>query len=363
MRIALLAIADSVHGTRWANAFAQRQHEVHLLTSHEPANPLVPGVILHRLPFRHPVGYFVNVWHVRKLLREIAPDVLNTHFASGYGTLARLSGFQPNVLSVWGTDVYDFPHKSAWHGRLIRANLSHAQHICSTSHAMAAVTRQLLPGLQIDVVPFGIDTEQFKSAGKKKSGGTITVGTVKTLLPKYGIDVLIRAFALVQSRLAETELASQLRLKIVGGGPDLDSLKRLADSLNVAEATEFTGRVPHSEVPRELNSFDVYAALSRDESESFGVAVLEASACELPVLVTNVGGLPEVVKDGVTGIVVANEDVEAAADGLLQLVVDQQLSRSMGHAGRELVQHKYEWSRNVEQMEQILAAAAAQGSG
>src|SRR5690625_501580 len=226
MKIAMLAIADSVHGTRWPNAFAERGHEVHLLTSHEPANPLHPAVVLHRLPFPHPAGYFLNAWHVRKLLRKISPDVLNTHFASGYGTLARLSGFQPNVLSVWGTDVYEFPHKSRWHRGLIEANLKAARQICSTSHVMATVTKQLSPNLEVDVVPFGIDTEWFKPDQNRYSqgvGNNIVVGTVKTLLPKYGIDVLINAFALLVQRLeaSEPELAQRLRLKIVGGGPDL----------------------------------------------------------------------------------------------------------------------------------------------
>lgn len=363
MKIALLTIADSVHGTRWANAFAERQHEVHLLTSHEPANPLSRGVTLHRLPFRHPVGYFLNAAHVRKLLSKIAPDVLSTHFASGYGTLARLSNFQPNVLSVWGTDVYEFPHKSPWHRRLIEKNLRKAQQLCSTSHVMAAETKQLVPDLPFHVVPFGIDTELFRPHRRETAGDALVIGTVKTLSPTYGIDLLIQAFALLHKRLeiSEPELARRLQLKIVGGGPDLMRLKHLADSLGVAPASTFVARVEHHEVVKQLNSLDIYVALSR--RESFGVAILEASACELPVLVSDVGGLPEVVDNGVTGLIVPNENVEAAASALLKLVKDRHMRKNMGLAGRQLVCARYEWSHNVEQMERILEAAAARGSG
>jgi len=83
-----------------------------------------------------------------------------------------------------------------------------------------------------------------------------------------------------------------------------------------------------------LSTFTVYAALSR--RESFGVAVAEASACAIPVVATRVGGLPEVVRDGVTGILVPPEDPRAAADAIARLLADSEVRSAMGVAGREL---------------------------
>ena len=80
------------------------------------------------------------------------------------------------------------------------------------------------------------------------------------------------------------------------------------------------GAVPHKDVPRYLNQMDIYVAASRLDSESFGVAVLEASACELPVVVSNAGGLPEVVEDGVTGYIAPKEDVAATATAIGKLI-------------------------------------------
>src|SRR5690554_4772645 len=154
MKIALLALAHSIHSVRWANALAGRGHEVHLISSTENIDPLHKRVRLHELPIPAPLGYFLNVIALRRILAAIEPHVLNTHFASGYGTLARLTKFSPNVLSVWGSDVFDFPLKSGFHKRLIQANLQTAQWICSTSHVMADEVRSLVDANSMSIIAF-----------------------------------------------------------------------------------------------------------------------------------------------------------------------------------------------------------------
>ena len=98
---------------------------------------------------------------------------------------------------------------------------------------------------------------------------------------------------------------------------------------------------------------DIYVALSRLDSESFGVAILEASSCELPVVVSSVGGLPEVVEDQKTGFIVPKEDAEAGASAILKLTQDSSLRKQMGREGRKIVLKKYKWSDNVTHMEQV----------
>lgn len=100
-----------------------------------------------------------------------------------------------------------------------------------------------------------------------------------------------------------------------------------------------------------MNRMDVFCAPSL--SESFGVAVIEASACETPVVVSNVGGLPEVVIDEVTGFIVEPKHVEQLAEKILILVNDQSLRKQMGAAGRKFVLENYAWEKNVDTMESI----------
>lgn len=360
MRIALLAKRHSIHTVRWANALAQHGHEVHLISSVHHGEPLDPAVRFWPLPVPPPVGFFANAPALRRVLREVEPDVLHAHYASGYGTLGRLGGFRPYVLSVWGADVYDFPDRSALHRRLLTANLRAPDHLCSTSRVMAERTRELLPGADVSVVPFGVDVDRFRPATRTGSGDEVTVGTVKTLAPKYGVDLLLRAFARLREGLAADGdgVADRLRLLVVGGGPDEARLRALADELGIAEATRFVGAVPHAEVPAWLARLDVYVALSRLDSESFGVAVLEASAVGLPVVVSDVGGLPEVVVDGVTGKVVPREDPVAAAVALRELVLDPARRAAMGAAGRRHVEKEYAWEASVEAMSEVYARVA-----
>ncbi len=350
MKILLLSGASSVHTVRWANAFALSGHEVHLVTQHDPVDPLGAGVYVHRFPHYHGAGYYLNSCRLRNLVRELAVDVVNAHYATGYGTLARAVGGVPLVLNVWGSDVYDFPEGGPLHRALVRRNLRRADRVVSTSHAMADRTRGICPGLKdITVVPFGVDTDLFRPSettpGPRKG---LLLGTVKTLAPKYGVDTLIDAFALLSPK------HPGLRLRIVGTGPQEGELKARAERHGIADKVDWCGRVPHAGVPEELWKLDVYAALSKLDSESFGVAVIEASACGVPVVVSDVGGLPEVVEEGVTGFVVPRNSATAAAERINALLGSPELRAAMGKAGVKHVKERYEWDFCLDRMLAVL---------
>ena len=93
--------------------------------------------------------------------------------------------------------------------------------------------------------------------------------------------------------------------------------------------------------------------MSASESESFGVAVIEAEACRIPVVVSDIGGLPEVVQDNVTGFIVPPKNPEATAEAIEKLILDENLRNKMGVAGREFVLKNYEWSKNAKIMENL----------
>jgi glycosyltransferase involved in cell wall biosynthesis len=351
-KLVMLAPANVVHTQRWAAALAARGVDLVLATQHpDPAWPLPAGVRLAVLPHRGLTGYFRNAPALRRLLQAERPALLNAHYASGYGTTAALAGFRPWLLSVWGSDVYDFPYEGRIKGWWLRRNLRQADAIASTSVAMARQVQRLLARpVDVAVTPFGIDTSRFAPRPQPHEG--LVIGTVKTLAPKYGIDVLLRAFAQLQAQGSRA-----LSLLVVGGGPQRDELEALARSLGIAAQVRFVGPVPHAEVADWLNRMDIYVAVSRLDSESFGVAVLEASACALPVVVSDAGGLPEVVADGETGLVVPREDSAALAAALERLLADAALRRAFGAAGRARVQRHYEWAASVDRMLACLQAA------
>lgn len=349
MRIVFLAGGNSIHTIKWVNEMASRGHDVHLVTMHQGTEEIDEKVKVYKLPFNPPIGYYINLWHFRKLLKVIKPGLLNTHYASGYGTMARLSGFQPNILSVWGSDVFDYPYKSRINMRIIKRNLKVATQIASTSNIMKKQVENIYkPKKDIVVTPFGVDCNMFKPMVVEKDKNKIIIGTVKKLAPKYGISTLIRAFALVKKQISEN-----IELVLVGGGPQEDELKSLVSKLKINHYVRFIGDVPHGDVAEWLNKFDIYGALSESDSESFGVAIIEASSCGLPVVVSNAGGLPEVVQDGKTGFIVPRNNPKAAAEMFIKLIKDRDLRETMGKAGRKFVLEKYNWDKCADIMEKL----------
>lgn len=356
MKIVFLAGYNVIHTVRWVNSLCERGHEVHLLSLHREGDKLDHRVIKVIFPFHAPSGYYLNIPFVRSYLRKIKPDLVNAHYASGYGTLGRLSGFHPYVLSVWGSDVYDFPNHSTRNRNLVVKNLISADVVCSTSHAMAKVTKDLCPELEtISITPFGVDVKKFTPDAHSKTRDTLTIGTVKRLEDKYGIDILIRSFAAMRKNfeVQNPKLAQRLRLLIVGGGSKKASLAKLAVELGVGDVTRFEGPIPYIDVPIFLKKMDVYAAFSRLDSESFGVAILEASSCGLPVVVSDVDGPAEVVNNDKTGMIVPREDVKASAAALGKLVTNNELRAQLGAAGRTHVVDNYDWEKCVDIMESI----------
>lgn len=365
MRIALLGPAVSIHLQRWAHALVERGHVVGVLTQDPCERALLPAAAdVLVLPHRGQLGYFTNAWRVRQWLAAWRPDVLNAHYASGYGTSAALCGVRPLLLSVWGSDVYDFPYENAFKGWLLRRNLRCATALASTSVAMARQVGRLTPErTEIAVTPFGVDLVRFAPEAVPRRRGPLTIGIVKSLASKYGVDLLLRAFAGLVADADVQMLPDACRLLIVGDGPQRAELEALARELGIAPRTEFAGAVAHADVPAWLNRLDIYAAPSRLDSESFGVAVIEASACARPVVVSDVGGLPEVVRDGETGLIVPRNDVPALQAALKRLVLDAGLRERLGRAGRAHVQRAYEWGHCVDLMERCLERVVRSGRG
>lgn len=356
MHICFLAPANSIHTIKWINAFSDRGYQVSLITNHKPSGDKInPRVKIYVLPIPAPLGYYLNIFKVKWILKKINPDILHTHYATGYGTLSRLVDYNPTVLSVWGSDVFEFPNQSESNRKLLEKNLRAATRIASTSLVMKEETLKYVNPLEpIAITPFGVDMEQFKPDETKVHEGSITIGMIKTFEKIYGAEYLIRATRILLDRLKAEgydDTASQVKLLLVGKGSQVDYLKDLADKLGISHCIEFTGAVPHHEVPQYLTKIDIYCAPSL--MESFGVAVIEASAAGVPVIVSDAGGLPEVVENDITGFIVNKENEHQLAEKLFVLVMDPEKRRKFGIDGREFVRRNYNWDSNVSIMEKL----------
>ena len=353
MKILYLANAKSVHTKKWVDYFVKNGFKVYVISLTDAA---LPGAKVFSLGYKNikkegdfeKILYFTEIRKIKRLIKKISPDILHAHYATGYGISGALSGFHPYIISVWGSDIFEFPKKSFFHKKLIGFNLKKADYICSTSHVMAKETKKYT-NKNILITPFGVDCEKFKPASKLKPKDKIIIGTIKALEKKYGIKYLINAFAILVKKHSNLPL----ELHIGGKGSLERKLQQLCENLGIKNKVKFLGYIPHDKVPDIFNTFSVSVSVSASESESFGVAVIEAEACRIPVVVSDIGGLPEVVQDNVTGFIVPPKNPEATAEAIEKLILDENLRNKMGVAGREFVLKNYEWSKNAKIMENL----------
>lgn len=356
MRVLFLSAASSVHTVRWVNALAERGCEIVLVSekNHRTKEEAVTDKVkIIYLPFGGAKGYYLNAPALQHIYKAGRFDVINVHYASGYGTLARVAKLPDIILNVWGSDVYEFPYESRVKEQILRKNLAYAGQLASTSHSMARQTEKFLAKKRtIAVTPFGVDTEWFKPEEGLKTDhkDSFVFGIVKTLSPKYGVATVIKAFAAFTQRLPKKK-KEKIRLEIYGKGELLDELKALAARLHLENQILFGGYVENRKIPSLLNRMDIFVLGS--ENESFGVAAVEAMSCELPVVATNASGFREVIEDGKTGFLVPVGDYEAMAEKMFILYGDDRLRESMGKAGRKRVEELYNWEKNVDEMMRV----------
>lgn len=205
--------------------------------------------------------------------------------------------------------------------RRLYAALSRLADVVTVSEAAAGSLAAVgIPRERIRIVPPGITPR----ADAARPVGAPVVGAITRLSREKNVALLLRAFALVAKEIPEATLS------VYGDGPERDDLVRQAERLGIGAKTTFFGHVP--EAGTRCGDFSVLAVPS--SRESFGLAALEAMACGTPVVATKVGGLPELILDGETGMLVPPEDERAMADALLKTLRDRDLAARLGAAGR-----------------------------
>ncbi|MFZ0902525.1 MAG: glycosyltransferase family 4 protein [Mycobacterium sp.] len=206
------------------------------------------------------------------------------------------------------------------------------------------------PQAALEHLPPGVDTDRFRPDPASRAelrarfrlGERPTVVCLSRLVPRKGQDMLIRALPAVRQRVDGAALV------IVGGGPYLQTLRRLAERFGVSEDVTFTGGVPAADLPAYHTMADVFAMPCRTRGagldvEGLGIVFLEASATGVPVIAGCSGGAPETVQHNKTGLLVDGRSVNQIADAVTELLADPDRAAAMGAAGRDWVTAQWRW--------------------
>lgn len=341
MKICFIAPANSVHIQKWSLWFKKHNHEVFVISLMNPDIDF--GVKVYALESKikasdsdwYKLKYLFHVFEVRKIVKELNPDIINVHYATSYGALAALSGIHNYVLSVWGSDVYEFPNKSILHKLLVKFSLWRARCLFSTSKAMAEVASKYT-NKKFAITPFGVDMNLFSNKKRNRQDNNFIVGTVKTLSPQYGIATMLEAIAKVKHDHPEIPL----KVRIAGSGSHEEDYHALAHRLGLDECLTWLGFISQDKAAFEWANFD--CAIIPSESESFGVSAVEAQASGLPVIISDVPGLMEATDPGNTSVVVPRGNVNLLAEAIWQMYVSKDIRLKMGMNGRIFVREHYE---------------------
>lgn len=340
LRLLLVGDAGNTHIETLVGALSLRGISIEIVSERAARTSIDVPVHVVSGPGPKTIRLLAMIRAVRQLTSNGKFDLVNAHFASSYGLAAAMAGFRPLVVSVWGSDVLAPHARRLPRAPALRWTLRRATVVGATSDALASAARTFAPKASIYVTPFGVDAQRFAPSAEPPCP-PFTVVAARHLARNYGIDVLLQAFQLV------THDAPGARLLIAGTGPDRDALRRVAHGLGLDASVRFLGLVPHEEMPALLSASHV-AVVPSVGHEGYGVAAVEASASARPVIASRLDGLAEVVRDGVTGLLVRPGNADALASAILLLARTPSLRRSMGLAGRATVESTYTTERSVD---------------
>jgi glycosyltransferase involved in cell wall biosynthesis len=355
MKILLLSDTYSEHTEKWALGLADKGIHVGLFSFNKASYEwhLHPNITVYFEPdskidadsFLTKVAYIKYVSILKKIIKQFKPDILHAHYATSYGLIGALTGFKPFILSVWGSDVYSFPKKSKLHKKIFQYNLKKASVLLSTSNVMKEEV-QLYTKKDVIVTPFGVDTDLFKPQQHQDKDPSITyIGTIKPIEEKYGIIYIIDAADIIIKKYTD----KKFKFYLVGPGNDLNHYHQLIEQKGLKDYFVVTGRIPFSQVQNYHNLLDIFLNVSIDDSESFGVAVVEAMACEKPVIVTDAKGLVEVVGNGDFAKIVPKKNAQEIANAIAD-ILNFGANTEIGKKARQHVLQHYDWKNNLQLM-------------
>lgn len=329
------------HTYNIAKGLIRAGHNVHVVTTKSdpsyPTNETINGIYVTRLPISFTISMTpINLgWlkELRKLIREFDPDIIEAHApVPGLADLAYFA--RQGRKYVIKYHAGDMKKGKSW---LIDSLLAAYQntflkYIFLHADAIMAVYPNYVEKLinhqrTVHFIPPGVDTKLFKPKVTKKIYDVLYVGRIEHASDWKGVDVLLESIAKSKKKHKKINVA------LVGTGDAIDHFKSLTAKLGIADNVSFLGSVHGEDLVKIYNSSRVLVLPSLTEAESFGNVLIEAMACRVPVIGSNVGGIPNVITEGKDGYLFTPGSSTELARHINTILSDQKLARKMGDNG------------------------------
>jgi len=367
MKVLYFSRSYTPHDHRFLSALAGTPHAVAFLQL-EPARRQteirpVPGAV-EVLPWRG--GQTPFHWRdvaalaadLRRVVKEYQPDVIHAGPVQSAGYIAAKSGFQPLVTMSWGSDLLLEADKNAWMQRVTRYTLNHTTVLTGDCLAVQQKAAQFgFPADRTVLFPWGVDLQRFVpgQAETFRTGlgwqDAFVVLSLRSWEPLYGVDVLVRGFA----RAAQQ--APGLRLLLLSGGSQVDAIRAILKQYNVLDRVHFAGQIGQKDLPIYYHAADLYVSASHSDGSS--VSLMEALACGVPALVSDIPGNREWLADCPAGWLFPDGDDQAVTDAILETYRRRTELQPMRNAARTLAEKRANWPENFKRL--LAAYELAQG--
>ena len=354
MNIGIICYASiggsGIIATELGKNLASRGHHVHVLSSEMPfrLGEYQPGLSFHRVEtpnyplFREPQYLLALANKIVNVSRDERLDIIHAHYAVPHATAGYLAkqilgasngGRVPRVITtLHGTDITLLGADRSYK-EIVAFSIAQSDGVTAVSESLKADTyRELGHSRDIRVIPNFIDADEAQRNDRSRAdlrkgfapNGEKLIIHVSNFRPVKRVTSVIDVFERIHGALPS-------RLLMVGDGPDLVEAAEKARAAGLGDAVRFLG--DQDQVVQLLSASDLF--LMPSAQESFGLAALEAMACEVPVVASCVGGVPELVEDGVTGILCPAEDLAAMSEASIRLLSDEKLHDRMSQAARK----------------------------
>lgn len=352
----------SIHSHRLTESLARKGYKVTLIADSEAwiapkFGRLVPTFMLPTLTQSNFLKlFFTNSIRVVHLLKKIQPDLVHLHAQHHYSIAITLSGL-PFILNSWGTEVLELPTTSFSRRALAKMAAAQARRIIVDARILKHIWKRMgVPEQKTEIIPFGVDMNVFnpkvdgdpiRKKLRLKKTDIAVISTRAFYNSHYDVERLIRAIPLV------VDTCHNVKFIVKGSGPQGCHLRNLARRLGVSSYVYFAGLVPHPELARYLRAADIYVSTSRVDSTS--VSLLEAMACGVPPVVTNIFGNREWIHAGVNGLLYPPGDARALAEKIVQLSQNAELRERFGEKCFLIVKERASWEKCVSKVEKTYA--------
>ena len=363
MRICYVGDAGSIHMQRWVKYFADKGHDVCLISPRPYLGDVPRNIELHVLKLINGVRFVnvpLSVIQIARIIRAKNPDILHAHHVTSSGFWAALCGFHPYVLTAWGSDIVVQPNKS----RLVKWKAAYALKradliTCDAEHMVERMAALGAARENIRVIFFGTDTKKFSAeqadAGIREklriASDSPTVISLRSLNPIYDLESLIRAVPLVLKEVPEATFI------VAGNGEQRSYLENLATSLGVGDKVRFVGALANSEMPAYLASSDVYVSTSLSDA-GLAASTAEAMASELPAVITDFGDNSQWVKEGQGGFLVPLKSPPLLAEKIAYLLKNEDVRRKFGKFNRGVIEERNDYYKEMEKVENFYSNLA-----